>query len=90
MIINIKIHPGEILQTEFLNEMGINPETLAEGLNISNELIYRILSGQENISQNLALKLSEYFKVPSDFFINLQSEYNKRLQSLGVGTPKRE
>ena len=54
--------PGEILQEEFLNPMGISHKELADGIGTSPETIDAIVAGNLEIDYRLAAKLGEFFK----------------------------
>ena len=65
-------HPGEMLQEEFLQPMGISSEQLANSIAISREWIDEILDGKRSITPSLALRLARFFGMTPDFWLNLQ------------------
>jgi len=70
------IHPGEILLEEFLNPMGISQYRLAKDINVSPRRINEIVLGKRSITADTALRLSEYFGLSENFWLNLQMRYN--------------
>lgn len=70
------IHPGEILQEEFLAPMNISRERLAEDTGISTEEIAAIIEGRASVTPNAALRLSLFFGLSERFWLNLQSRFD--------------
>ena len=72
------IHPGEILQEEFLAEYNITAYRLAKDTNVPATRISQIIKGKRSISADTALRLSKYFGTTPDFWMGLQIEYDLR------------
>ena len=70
------IHPGEILKTEFLDELGITPYALAKNTGIDKGNLSRIINGKSAISADAALRLAMFFATSPDSWMNLQSRYD--------------
>lgn len=70
------IHPGEILRTEFLDELGITPYALAKNAGIDKGNLSRIINGKSAISADTALRLARFFGTSPDSWMNLQSRYD--------------
>ena len=68
------IHPGEILADE-LEEIGLSAKRLADVIEVPPNRLYQILAGKRNITADTALRLSRYFGMSADFWMNLQSAY---------------
>ena len=49
------IHPGEILKTEFLDELGITPYALAKNAGIDKGNLARMINGKSAITADTAL-----------------------------------
>ena len=73
------IHPGEILKTEFLDELGIKPYALSRGAGIDKGKLSRIINGKSSITADTALRLAIYFGTSPDSWMNLQSHYDLEL-----------
>ena len=72
------IHPGEILQEEFLAEYNITAYRLAKDTHIPATRISQIIKGKRSISADTALRFSKYFGTTPDFWMGLQIEYDLR------------
>ena len=57
------IHPGEILQEEFLVPLGISQTRLALDLHVPAPRINAIVRGKRAITADTALRLGQYFKM---------------------------
>lgn len=75
------VHPGEILLEEFLKPMSISQYKLAKDINVPARRINEIVHGQRSVTANTALRLGKYFKMPSQFWINLQAHYDLEVES---------
>ena len=74
------IHPGEILQEEFLNPMGISQYRVAVDIGVPPRRINEIVLGKRGISAGTALRLSRYFGTTPEFWMNLQSRYDLEVE----------
>ena len=70
----IPIHPGEILGEE-LEEIELSAKQLADILEVPPNRLYQILAGKRRVTADTALRLSRYFGMSADFWMNLQSAY---------------
>ena len=71
-------HPGEILQSEFLEPMGVTQYRLATDLKIPHSRVTAIIRGRRAITPDTALRLSRYFGTSAEFWIGLQKEFDLR------------
>jgi addiction module HigA family antidote len=74
------ITPGEILDEEFLKPMAITQYRLAKDIGVSARRINEIVKGQRAITADTALRLGRYFRMPPEFWLNLQSHYDLEQQ----------
>jgi antitoxin HigA-1 len=70
------IHPGEILQEEFLVPLGISAYRLAKEIGIPQTRISEILKGRRSITADTALRLSHYLGTSPKFWLGLQDDYD--------------
>ncbi len=68
------IHPGEVLQDE-LEELNISPQTLADHIDVSVNVIVDLCSGQQNIDAPMAMRLSRALGASPQFWLNLQNNW---------------
>ena len=69
------IHPGEILQTEFMQPLGLTAYRLAKDIQVPAPRVGDIVRGKRAVSADTALRLGKYFGLPAQFWLNLQNEY---------------
>jgi len=69
------LHPGEILQEEFLKPMGISQNRLAMALHVPARRINEIVLGKRSITADTALRLARYFRMSPQFWLGLQMDY---------------
>jgi addiction module HigA family antidote len=70
------VHPGEILQHEFIIPMGLTQNQLAIALHVPARRINEIVLGKRSITADTALRLSRYFKNSAQFWLGLQMDYD--------------
>ncbi len=70
------VHPGEILNEEFLKPMGISQYRLAMSINVPPRRINEIIHGLRSITADTALRLGRAFGMSPEFWMNLQSHYD--------------
>ena len=70
------IHPGEVLNEEFLMPMSITQYRLAKAIGVDPRRIHAIVHGQRSITAETALLLSRFFGNSAEFWIGLQSQYD--------------
>ncbi|MFA5247704.1 MAG: HigA family addiction module antitoxin [Patescibacteria group bacterium] len=75
------IHPGEILQEEFLLPFKLSQYRLAKDIAVAPIRISEIIRGSRAISADTALRLGKYFNVSPEFWLNLQSHYELAVES---------
>jgi antitoxin HigA-1 len=69
------LHPGEILQKEFLEPMGISQNRLAIALHVPARRINEIVLGKRSVTADTALRLARYFRTSPQFWLGLQMDY---------------
>jgi antitoxin HigA-1 len=79
------IHPGEILQEEFLSPLGVSQYRLAKEISVPPRRINEIVHGRRSISADTALRLARYFGTSDRFWLNLQTRYDLEVQMDRLG-----
>lgn len=69
------IHPGEILQHEFLKPMNISGYALAKALGINAQRVSDITLKKTGLSAEMAVMLAKFFGTTPEFWMNLQAAY---------------
>lgn len=75
------IHPGEILQEDFLKPLELSQYRLAKDIDVSARRINEIIHGTRAITADTALRLAKYFNVSAQFWMNLQTHYELEVES---------
>lgn len=70
------IHPGEILQEEFLTPLNISAYKLAKDIEIPQTRVSQIIKGNRRITADTALRLSKYFGNSAKFWLGLQDDFD--------------
>jgi antitoxin HigA-1 len=70
------IHPGEILNEEFLIPLGISAYRLAKETFIPQTRVSEIIKGNRRITADTALRLSKFFGNTPRFWLGLQNDYD--------------
>jgi len=70
------VHPGEILNEEFLIPLNISKYRLSKDISVPPIRITEITKGKRAISANTALRLARYFNTSAQFWLNLQAHYD--------------
>jgi addiction module HigA family antidote len=84
------IHPGEILDIEFLKPLGISQYRLAQEVSVPPRRINEIVHGERGITANTALRLARYFGTSERFWTNLQSAYDLEVERDRLGDSLRK
>ncbi|AJI78607.1 HigA family addiction module antitoxin [Corynebacterium singulare] len=69
------IHPGEVLNEDFIKAFGITQHKLAMAIGVPPRRINEIVHGKRGITADTALRLGKYFGVEPQFWLNLQGRY---------------
>jgi len=72
------VHPGEILQKEFLAPIGLSQNKLAITLRVPARRVNEIVlgkRGKRGITADTALRLARYFGMSAQFWLGLQMDY---------------
>lgn len=67
------VHPGEILQYEFLQPMGVSQYALAKAIGVPAQRIGEIVHGRQAVT---ALGFGRYFGIDARFWLDLQTRYD--------------
>jgi len=79
------VHPGEILNEEFLGPLGVTQNRLAVSIGVPPRRINEIVHGKRRITADTALRLSRFFGTSERFWLNLQGRYDIEVQRAVIG-----
>ena len=69
-------HPGEILKAEFLDEIGMSQNRLANAIGVPPNRIHAIIAGTRGITADTDLRLCKFFGLSEGYFLRLQNAFD--------------
>jgi addiction module HigA family antidote len=69
-------HPGEILKQEFLGEIGMSQNQLAEAIGVPGNRIHAIVKGTRDVTADTDLRLCRFFGLSEGYFLRLQNAFD--------------
>ena len=79
------IHPGEVLDEEFLRPLNITQYRLAKAIGVDARRVHAIVNGERSISAETALLFSRFFGNSARFWMGLQSQYDLEVAEERLG-----
>ena len=79
------IHPGEVLNEEFLKPFSISQNQIARDIKVPPRRINEIVLGKRRVTADTAFRLAIYFKTSPQFWMNIQSSYDLDVEFDGLG-----
>jgi addiction module HigA family antidote len=70
------VHPGEMLEEEFLKPMGLTKYRLAKELGVPAPRIGEIVAGQRSVTAETDLLLCQFFGLGDGWWLSLQNRYD--------------
>ncbi len=70
------IHPGKIIQEDYLKPLSITITEMASMLGISRKTLSKIINGKGSITADMSLRLVKAFDTTPELWINLQINYD--------------
>jgi addiction module HigA family antidote len=70
------VHPGEVLDQEFLQPLAISQNGLARAIGVPPRRINEIVLGKRGVSADTALRLARAFGTSAEYWMNLQASYD--------------
>lgn len=78
------IHPGEVLNEEFLKPMFISAYRLSKDLGIPQTRVSEIIKGRRRITADTALRLGKYFGNSAHFWLGLQTDFDLEDEQIAI------
>jgi len=79
-IVMAPVHPGEVLDEEYLGPLGVTQHRLAIAVGVPPRRINEIVHGKRRITADTALRLARFFGTSERFWLNLQSRYDLEVE----------
>ena len=70
------VHPGEVLEEEFLKPLGLSQHRLALDIGVDPRRINEIVLRKRSVTANTALRLARYFNTSAEFWLGLQAQFD--------------
>lgn len=80
------IHPGEVLQEEFLKPLSLSQNEVANAINVPARRINEIVLGKRGVTADTALRLAAYFQMSPQFWMGLQADYELDIARDALGS----
>lgn len=74
----VAFHPGYYIK-ELVEDSGLTQEDFAKRLNTTPKNISKLINGEQNLSREMALKLSRMLGTSIDYWLNFQKKYDSLL-----------
>jgi addiction module HigA family antidote len=78
-------HPGEILEEEFMNPLGLSANTLARAIDVPVTRVSEILRGRRGVTADTALRLARFLGTTPERWLVLQATYDLHLAYRDAG-----
>lgn len=73
------VHPGSILNDNFLEPRQLSIYRLALAIGVPSSTLERFRAGRTAVTSDLAIRLSNYFDTDPEYWLNSQREFNARV-----------
>ncbi|KPJ79521.1 MAG: XRE family transcriptional regulator [Gammaproteobacteria bacterium SG8_30] len=84
------VTPGELLQEEFLDPMGITKYRLAKEIGVPAQRIGEIVAGRRAITADTDLRLCRFFGLSSGYWLRAQAAYDTEVAERRLGPELRK
>ena len=68
-------HPGALIKDN-IEELGLSVAKAAEGLGVTRQQLYRVISGESGVSPEMAVRLEKAFGGSADTWLRMQANYD--------------
>ena len=73
------VHPGEVLQEDYLVPLGLSINALAKALDVPTSRMNDIVRQRRGVSADTALRLERYFGGDAQGWLNLQTAFDLKM-----------
>ena len=80
------VHPGEVLQEEFLEPLGLSVAELADRLRVPAERVEALARRARSVTTDDALRLSRFFDTTPEFWLSLQAQHDLEVAMAAIGS----
>jgi len=72
----VTAHPGEVLNLEFLEPLGMSVNALAIALRVPATRIGAVVKSERSVTADTALRLARFYGTSPEFWMNLQAMHD--------------
>lgn len=76
MDMNNPVHPGKVLKEIYLKDYDLTVTAFALKIGVSRNAASELINSRSGVSADMALKLEKAFKVPAQYWLDLQTQYD--------------
>jgi addiction module HigA family antidote len=69
-------HPGQFLDSRFLQPLSLSQDALAKALGVSRRRVNEIVNGRRGLTPDTALRLARYFGTGPELWLHLQAAWD--------------
>lgn len=80
-------HPGQFLDSRFLQPLGLSQDALAKALGISRRRVNEIVNGRRGLTPDTALRLARHFGTGPELWLHLQAAWDLHRARLEYDEP---
>ena len=77
-MLQVPVHPGEILKEEYLEPLGLSEGQLAKRIGVPRTRLERVTRGETGVTVDTAARLARALGTTPQFWLNLQMAYDLR------------
>jgi addiction module HigA family antidote len=70
------VHPGEILEKDFLKPLNMTAYRLAKSIGVDQTRISELIKGKRSITADTAIRLGAFFEMSAEFWMNAQAHFD--------------
>ncbi|MFA7434146.1 MAG: HigA family addiction module antitoxin [Gemmobacter sp.] len=75
-LLQVPVHPGEVLKHEFLEPLGLSAGKLARHIHVPRTRIERLCGGETSVTIDTARRLARAFGTSVEFWMTLQMKHD--------------
>ncbi len=78
------VTPGELLNEEFLQPLGITKYRIAKEIGVPAQRIGEIVAGKRAITADTDLRLCKFFRLSSGYWLRVQNKYDTEMARVRI------
>ena len=83
-LVEMPLHPGEVLKELYLEPLNIGAIGISNHLNVPRTRIERLVKGTTSMTTDTALRLARAFKTTPTYWMNMQINYDMAIATKAI------